>query len=344
MRNLAAIDENKDLVTKEYVDGKNSPFPLDITDPDIDLSTTPSTARYDQTLRGLDANGDIIWAVDSVHDTSGAHGFQLNSFGGDNQNSLQMLMKPDGTASMWISQPAVWRNALGAAASSHNHAASNITSGVLATARGGVPTGGTTGQVLAKTSDSDNAVGWVTPSGSGGGVPTGTVSMFAGSTAPTGYLLCQGQAVSRTTYSALFSVIGTAYGAGDGSTTFNLPNLQGKFALGKSSSYALGSAGGASTVTLTTNQIPAHTHGNKSLTGWAKMWGDTGFIGRGGNADWGGIIKPGDHWYGTSPVEDSGWQSSALEIDASHEHDSVGGGAAHNNMPPYQTVNYIIKT
>lgn len=169
MLNLAAIDDNKDLVTKEYVDGKDTPFPLDITDPDIDLSTTPSTARYDQTLRGLDANGDIIWAVDSVHDTSGAHGFQFNSFGGNNQNSLQMLMKPDGTAAMWISQPAVWRNALGAAASSHNHAASNITSGVLATARGGVPTGGTTGQVLAKTSDSNNAVGWVTPSGGGGG-------------------------------------------------------------------------------------------------------------------------------------------------------------------------------
>lgn len=183
--------------------------------------------------------------------------------------------------------------------------------------------------------------------GSGGttvDVPTGSITMFAGSSAPTGYLLCQGQAVSRTTYSALFAIIGTTYGTGDGSTTFNLPNLQGKFALGKSSSYALGSTGGASTVTLTTNQIPAHTHGNKSLTGWAKMWGNTGFIGRGGSADWGGIIRPGDYWYGNSPAEDTGWQSSSLEIDASHEHSSVGGGAAHENMPPYQSVNYIIKT
>ena len=337
MLNLAAIDDNKDLVTKEYVDGKGTPFPLDITDPDIDLSTTPSEARYDQTLRGLDANGDIIWAVDSVHDTSGAHGFQLNSFGGNNQNSIQMLMKSDGTASMWISQPAVWRNALGAAASSHNHAASNITSGVLATARGGVPAGGTTGQVLAKTSDSNNDVGWVTPSGSGSGVPTGTVSMFAGSTAPTGYLLCQGQAVSRTTYSALFSVIGTAYGTGDGSTTFNLPNLQGKFALGKSSSYALGSAGGASTVTLTTNQIPAHTHGSKSLVGslvaysWDDGWAN-GIISSSVNSKNSGYYSG----YNIGHIQ--------YQVDASHEHDSVGGGASHNNMPPYQTVNYIIKT
>ena len=174
-------------------------------------------------------------------------------------------------------------------------------------------------------------------------MPIGSISMFAGATAPTGYLLCQGQAVSRTTYADLFTVIGTTYGTGDGSTTFNLPNLQGRFALGKNSSHALASTGGAETVTLSTNEIPAHTHGNKSLTGWAKMWGDTGFIGRGGSADWGGIIKPGDHWYGNAPVEDGNWQSSSLEIDASHEHDSVGGGAAHNNMPPYQTVNYIIK-
>lgn len=193
MRNLAAIDDNKDLVTKEYVDGKDTPFPLDITDPDIDLSTTPSTARYDQTLRGLDANGDVIWAVDSVHDTSGAHGFQINSFGGNNQNSLQMLMKPDGTAAMWISQPAVWRSALGAAASSHNHAASNITSGVLATARGGVPTGGTTGQVLAKTSDSNNAVGWVTPSG--GSIPSKDVD-WTQSTYANGYYMRRGKMVS----------------------------------------------------------------------------------------------------------------------------------------------------
>lgn len=201
------------------------------------------------------------------------------------------------------------------------------------------PQNGSTGQVLAKKTNSNNDVEWVTV------IPTGTITVFAGSSAPNGWLLCNGSAISRTTYSALFSVIGTTYGTGNGSTTFNLPNLQGRFPLGKNTSHALASTGGSETITLTTNQIPAHTHGNKSLTGWAKMWGDTGFIGRGGSADWGGIIKPGDYWYGNAPAEDnSGWQSSSLEINASHEHDSVGGGESHDNMPPYLTMNYIIKT
>jgi len=67
----------------------------------------------------------------------------------------------------------------------------------------------------------------------GGGLPTGAVMPFAGSTAPSGYLLCDGQAVSRITYSALFVVTGTTYGSGDGSTTFNLPDLRGRVAAGK---------------------------------------------------------------------------------------------------------------
>lgn len=233
-------------------------------------------------------------------------------------------------------------------------------------------------------------------------MPIGSISMFAGTTAPTGYLLCQGQAVSRTTYANLFTVIGTTYGSGNGSSTFNLPDLQGKFALGKSSSYALASTGGAATVTLTaaqsgipahahglnshkhtyakantptgsttltTDQIPAHTHGSKSLTGEASAWSDTGLIG--GTASTSGILsRTGSYSYGPD------WANAAagrLKIDASHEHDSVGGGqghthtisttstdsgaasgntadntataasSAHENMPPYQTVNYIIK-
>lgn len=62
---------------------------------------------------------------------------------------------------------------------------------------------------------------------SSGSVPSGVIQMYAGSTAPTGYLLCDGSAVSRTTYSALFSVIGTSYGVGNGTSTFNLPNPDG---------------------------------------------------------------------------------------------------------------------
>lgn len=64
-------------------------------------------------------------------------------------------------------------------------------------------------------------------------VPTGTVLSFAGSSAPTGWLICDGSAISRTTYSALFSAIGTVWGYGDNSTTFHLPDLRGRFLRGQ---------------------------------------------------------------------------------------------------------------
>ena len=120
-------------------------------------------------------------------------------------------------------------------------------------------------------------------------VPTGTILMTGGASADSGYLICNGTAYSRTTYSALFTKIGTAFGVGDGSSTFNIPNLQAKFPLGKSGSHGLGSTGGAfaqtpsgtistpsfsgnaftpsgsvsvslSSTVLTANQIPAHSH------------------------------------------------------------------------------------
>lgn len=99
--------------------------------------------------------------------------------------------------------------------------------------------------------------------------PSGVVAAFAGSAAPSGWLLCYGQAVSRTTYAALFAAIGTTYGAGDGSTTFNLPDLRGRSAFGldnmggtdagrQTAANTLGGTGGAETMTST--MMPAHTH------------------------------------------------------------------------------------
>src|SRR5690606_12877743 len=77
------------------------------------------------------------------------------------------------------------------------------------------------------------------------GVPIGTVADFAGTSAPAGWLLCYGQAVSRTTYAALFAVLGTTYGAGNGSSTFNLPDCRGRVVAGKDN------MGGASANRLT---------------------------------------------------------------------------------------------
>ena len=92
----------------------------------------------------------------------------------------------------------------------------------------------------------------------------GAILQYAGKTAPEGFLLCDGQAVSRTTYAALFKIIGSTYGSGNGSTTFNVPNLKGRVPVGVDSNDSdfntLGKTGGAKSVTLTKEQIPAHNH------------------------------------------------------------------------------------
>lgn len=169
----------------------------------------------------------------------------------------------------------------------------------------------------------------------------GIVQQFAGSTAPEGWLICDGSAVSRTDYAALFSVIGTTYGTGDGSTTFNLPDMQGRVPIGVSSGHALGTSGGAETVTLDTTMIPAHTHGSRTVS--------YDFTARRQGANYQSI------WAGAnvSVTQGSGRATSngvgtgnqyvdAVALSASHTHDSVGGGGAHNNMQPFLVMNYII--
>lgn len=108
-------------------------------------------------------------------------------------------------------------------------------------------------------------------------LPAGCLQQFAGSSIPSGWLECGGQAVSRTLYAALFAAIGTLYGPGDGSTTFNLPDLRGRIGIGRDNmggqaanrvttgnsgfnGVDLGAAGGSEVVTLTEAQIPNHWH------------------------------------------------------------------------------------
>ncbi len=129
-----------------------------------------------------------------------------------------------------------------------------------------------------------NGSAWVSV-GKSSGVPSGAITGYGGSSAPAGWLLCDGSAVSRTTYASLFSAIATTYGVGDGSTTFNLPDLRGRVLAGQDDmggsaagrlttagsgvdGATLGATGGAQSVTLTAAEsgLPAHEH---SLT-WAK--------------------------------------------------------------------------
>jgi len=105
------------------------------------------------------------------------------------------------------------------------------------------------------------------------GIPTATIVPWSSASVPTGFLECNGQTVSRSTYSALFAIVGTTYGAGDGSSTFLVPNIQDNVPVGKSGTKALASTGGANTVASTGNvggstanatlseaQLASHSH------------------------------------------------------------------------------------
>lgn len=177
--------------------------------------------------------------------------------------------------------------------------------------------------------------------------PAGSIEMYAGANAPSGWLKCDGSAVSRTTYAALFAAIGTTYGAGDGSTTFNLPNFNGRTPIGVgtsgttgASSHALASKGGQEThthttgnFTLTTSHIPSHTHVIAQRSG-----SGTSFSG------W--------HWELSSGISDAVYNTNESVNRAASSIGSTGGGQAHNHgatgstsqMNPFLTVNFIIST
>ena len=92
-------------------------------------------------------------------------------------------------------------------------------------------------------------------------VPVGSIMCFAGQTCPDGWLLCDGRPINRADYQKLYSTIGTTYGSGNGSTTFNLPNLQDRFPMGKGTDAStLGGTGGSNSVTLTSDKLPSHSH------------------------------------------------------------------------------------
>lgn len=154
--------------------------------------------------------------------------------------------------------------------------------------------------------------------------PAGKISGYGGTTAPAGWLMCDGSAVSRTTYASLFAVIGTSYGAGDGSTTFNLPNGKGRNFYGRDSAQTefdvVGEVGGEKAHYLTVNEMPSHSH-----TSIDRM-----MIWDAGKSPLGGIAAG-------STAQSSGWGGNVVA--------NNGGGAAHNNLGPYQVIGgFIIKT
>jgi microcystin-dependent protein len=177
--------------------------------------------------------------------------------------------------------------------------------------------------------------------------PTGTLTQYLGTTAPTGWLLCNGNAVSRSTYSALFAVISTRYGVGDGSTTFNLPDFRDKFARGAANTGSLsGSTSGADTHLHTG---PSHTHTGPSHT---HTFSGSGSATTGTNSASVPIPIPADsvssitvaahtHTHSTGTISISGTTGSDGTGNTSSS--GTGNTSSTSNVPVHFGVNYIVK-
>lgn len=158
----------------------------------------------------------------------------------------------------------------------------------------------------------------------------GMIKLFVGNFAPVNFLLCQGQALQINQYQALYTIIGTQYG-GDGRTTFNLPDLRGRMAIGAGNGPGLtpripAKSGGEETVTLTINTIPPHSHTYNALSGNREA------------------TSPANNYLGTAA---GNFYSQLNPSDQLLPMNTgvialSGGNQAHNNMPPFVTFNFVI--
>lgn len=173
-------------------------------------------------------------------------------------------------------------------------------------------------------------------------MPLGAVIDFAGATAPAGWALCSGQAISRTLYASLFALIGTTYGVGDGSTTFNLPDLTGRVTAMKEAvatrltptyfggtSTVLGAVGGLESHALITAQLAAHSHGVTD-PGHAHSAPAGGFLVLGGT-----IVPPSAGSF--QATANTNFATTGITIN------SAGSGDGHNNVQPTFIINKIIR-
>jgi microcystin-dependent protein len=151
----------------------------------------------------------------------------------------------------------------------------------------------------------------------------GEIRMFAGNFAPVGWAFCNGALIPISENETLFNLIGTTYG-GDGQNNFALPNLQSCVPVHVGPGFALGQSGGAESVTLTVNQIPAHSHVPQGDSGTATLPG------------------PGNNVWAANNTLTPYTNSAPTDAMASTAMGSSGGSQPHDNMIPFLVINFII--
>jgi microcystin-dependent protein len=164
----------------------------------------------------------------------------------------------------------------------------------------------------------------------------GEVKMWPLATAPDGHLVCNGQAVSRQVYAALFAVIGTTWGAGDGSTTFNVPNYVDRMPIGSGNLYALAATGGSKdSITVSHSHTassvvtdPGHVHSQNGNTLY--------FAGAST------VNTAGPSFSANTQVLNTGLSATGIAVATTVN--STGASGTNANLPPYLGMNFIIKT
>lgn len=191
-------------------------------------------------------------------------------------------------------------------------------------------------------------------SSGGAGAQSGDLKFSATTTGQDGWLLCNGQAVSRLNYAGLFGAIGTTFGVGDGSTTFNVPDFYDRMPLGAGGAVNVGDTGGAATVTLTTTELPTHAHG---VTDGGHSHGVTdaghahgillGTAGTGNAMNITASNKTPDSPQPSPSQGDTGTATTGITVDSTTTGitvDSTGSGGAFSVLNPYIGVYVFIKT